>query len=59
MNRCSNFNEVLNNCDNQVLVRDLLNKNIPENIKIEITRLFNQEYEKKEFCNIKTSNTAY
>lgn len=43
-NRCSNFQQVLVNGDDQVLVRELLKEHVPIEIQIKITQLYNQEY---------------
>lgn len=43
-NRCSNFQQVLVNGDDQVLVRELLKEHVPIEIQIKITQLFNQEF---------------
>jgi len=49
-NRCSNFEHVLINCDDQVTVRELLKELVPINIQIEITERFNQEYAKRQIA---------
>jgi hypothetical protein len=43
-NRCSNFQQVLVNGDDQVLVRELLKEHVPIEIQIKITQLFNQKF---------------
>ena len=48
-NRCSNFQQVLVNGDDQVLVRELLKEHVPLEIQIKITQLFNQEFARKQF----------
>ena len=47
-NRCSNFQQVLVNGDDQVLVRDLLKEHVPIEIQIKITQLFNQEFARRQ-----------
>lgn len=47
-NCCSNFQQVLVNCDDQVLVRNLLTEYVPIEIQIKITQLFNQEYARRQ-----------
>ena len=47
-NRCSNFEQVLWNGDDQVLVRELLNKYVPLDVQIKITQLFNQEFARRQ-----------
>ena len=47
-NRCSNFQQVLVNGDDQVLVRELLKAYVPIEIQIKITQLFNQEFARRQ-----------
>ena len=47
-NRCSNFQQVLVNGDDQVLVRELLKEHVPIEIQIKITQLFNQEFARRQ-----------
>ena len=47
-NRCSNFQQVLVNGDDQVLVRELLKEHVPIEIQIKITQLFNQEFTRRQ-----------
>jgi len=47
-NRCSNFQQVLVNGDDQVLVRELLKEQVPIEIQIKITQLFNQEFARRQ-----------
>ena len=47
-NRCSNFQQVLVNDDDQVLVRELLREHVPIEIQIKITQLFNQEFARRQ-----------
>ena len=47
-NRCSNFEQVLANSDDQVTVRWLLNKHVPIDVQVKITQLFNQEYARRQ-----------
>jgi hypothetical protein len=47
-NRCSDFEQVLVNSDDQVTVRELLKKHVPIDLQVKITQLFNQEYAKRQ-----------
>jgi len=47
-NRCSNFQQVLVNGDDQVLVRELLKEHVPIEIQVKITQLFNQEFARRQ-----------
>jgi len=47
-NRCFNFQHVLVNGDDQVLVRELLKEHVPIEIQIKITQLFNQEFARRQ-----------
>ena len=47
-NRCFNFQQVLVNGDDQVLVRELLKEHVPIEIQIKITQLFNQEFARRQ-----------
>ena len=47
-NRCSNFEHVLVNSDDHVMVRELLKEFVPKNIQTKITMLFNQEYARRQ-----------
>ena len=48
-NRCSNFQQVLVNGEDQVLVRELLKEHVPIEIQIKIAQLFNQEFARRQF----------
>lgn len=47
-NCCSNFQQVLVNGYDQVLVCELLKKHVPVEIQVKITQLFNQEFARRQ-----------
>lgn len=41
------FNEVLNNCDDQVIVREMLNEHVDHEVKLLIVKKFNEKMQER------------
>lgn len=48
MKKRYSFRDVLVNGDDQVIVRELLQKHVPDEVQIKIVNLFNQECDERE-----------